>query len=55
MFDFTTLNLADMLNRVFRIDLKKQRTFKIHLRAASRIYILLPSTVSAGNQLIQVV
>lgn len=49
-----------MLNRVLRIDKKKKkkkktRTFKIPLRTALRIYILLPSTVSAGNQLIQVV
>lgn len=43
-----------MLNRVLRID-KKNRTFKIPLRTALRIYILLPFTVSAGKQLIQVV
>lgn len=44
-----------MLNRVLRIDKKKTRTFKIPLRTALRIYILLPFTVSAGKQLIQVV
>lgn len=45
-----------MLNRELRIYLKKKpRTFKIPLRTASRIYILLPSTVSAGKQFIQVV
>lgn len=56
LFDFTTLNIVDMLNRVLRIDKKKTpRTFKIPLRTALRIYILLPSTVSAGKQLIQVV
>lgn len=56
MGDFTTLNIVDMLNRVLRIDFKKTpRTFKIPLRTALRIYILLPSTVSAGKQLIQVV